>query len=258
MGRQLNLRQHYIFLLEPVHAPSGQLLAWELLTRFTHSNEVASPLYTGTEHELFSCMLVPEKWQLFLLQLEQIDTLFASGFAQTIALNVDRDIIDGVLHHPAIQQRLAQWPLLRLEVSACFTERYLPSDSALLQNLVARLSAPLWLDDFGAGSSTLSMLDSNVFEYVKTDRRFFWKYGESHAFDLMLNHLNELSNGVIVQGVDTQKHREWLAGKPLAGLQGRQWRMKQIADFDEFNKGSKAAGTLKKRNNKNISNVIFL
>ncbi|MBA2816241.1 EAL domain-containing protein [Candidatus Pantoea persica] len=174
-----------------------------------------------------------------------------------ITLNVNRDIIEGVLNNPAIQQRLIQWPLLRLEVSTYFTERYLPSDSALLQNLVARLSAPLWLDDFGVGSSTLSMLDSRVFEYVKTDRRFFWKYGESHAFDLMLNHLNDLSNGVIVQGVDMQKHREWVAGKPLAGFQGRQWRIKQITDCDKSNKGGKAANMLKKRNNKNISNVIF-
>ncbi len=76
----------------------------------------------------------------------------------------------------------------------------------------------LWLDDFGAGSSTLWMLSSGIFEYVETDKNFFWKYGEGRAFDALLNHINDLCRGAIVQDVDTHQHLNWMANKSVVGF----------------------------------------
>lgn len=258
MGRQLPLRQHYEFLLDPIHAPSGETIAWELLTRSMQDNASASLLPVDDEHQLFNCLLATEKRQLFLLQLEQIGALYRNGFSSIISLNIDSDMMRAILESDAIQQKLDRLPLLRLEISAFFTERYHARDRLLLQNLAAITPALLWLDDFGAGSSTLSMLSSGIFEYVKTDKNFFWKYGEGYAFDALLTHLNDLCQGVIVQGVDTQQHRIQMASKKVTGLQGRQWDRRTTGDFNEKTIKNASEKTIKKQSNTIKSYGCFL
>ncbi|WP_239953992.1 EAL domain-containing protein [Pantoea sp. Z09] len=240
MGRQLHLHQHYEFLLEPIHSPSGDAMAWELLTRAAQEK---GSVESG--HQLFENLLGPEKWQLFQLQLEKISALYQSGFAHIVSLNVDGEIISHILASDAVQQKLDRLPLLRLEVSTFFTTRYQARDRLLLQKLVGITPALLWLDDFGAGSSTLSMLSSGIFEYVKTDKNFFWKYGEGFAFDSLLNHVNDLCRGVIVQGVNTPQHLDMLAHKPVVGLQGGQWKSLSFNELTGKTTSSSRLKTLK-------------
>jgi len=258
MGRQLNLRQHYTFLLDPVHALSGEVTAWELLTRFTPDREMNGLADADSGHRLFDCLLEAEKWQLFQLQLEQLEALYKSGFTSIISLNVDGDIIRGVLNNDITQQKLDRLPLLRLEVSALFTERYCAADRLLLQKLAGITPALLWLDDFAAGGSTLSMLTSGLFEYVKTSRDFFWKYGDGYAFDTLLNHVNDFCNGVIVQGVETERHLQLLARKPIVGLQGHHWKARYLADFIEQTATASPSRALKKQQAAIVSRPNFL
>lgn len=245
MGRQLHLRQHYVFLLEPIHAPSGEVMAWELLTRCMQGNESAVQADADSGHRLFDRLLEAEKWQLFLLQLERIDALYQSGFSSVLSLNIDSDIIRGILNNHAVQQKLDQLPLLRLEISAFFTARYHAADRLLLQKLAGITPALLWLDDFGAGSSTLSMLSSGIVEYVKISRSFFWKYGTGYAFDTLLNHVNDFCKGVIIQGVDTQQQLEMATSKQAAGLQGRCWNTAYLDDFIDQSVNVPRSGALK-------------
>lgn len=258
MGRQLNLRHHYVFLLDPIHAPSGAVTAWELLTRFTPDHEMASQADADSGHRLFDCLLEAEKWQLFQLQLEQLEALYKSGFTNIISLNVDGDIIRGVLNNDATQQKLDRLPLLRLEISAFFTERYRAADRLLLQRLASITPALLWLDDFAAGGSTLSMLSSGLFEYVKTSKIFFWKYGEGYAFDALIKHVNDFCHGVIVQGVETEQHLQLLARKPIVGLQGRRWKARYLADFINKTANTSPSGALKKLQTAGVSYPNFL
>ncbi|MDT0175794.1 EAL domain-containing protein [Enterobacter sp. BRE11] len=230
MGRQLHLRQHYVFLLDPIHAPSGKVIARELLTRFAPDGEIARLADDSSEHRLLECLLEAEKWQLFQRQLNRLETLYNRGFNQLISLNVDGDIIRHILEDAATQQRLDELPLLRLEISAFFTQRYCAADRLLLQKLAGITPALLWLDDFAAGGSTLSMLTSGLFEYVKTSRDFFWKYGEGYAFDTLLNHVNDFCSGIIVQGIETERHLERVMRKPVIGLQGHHWSARPLAD----------------------------
>ncbi|MDU5839492.1 MAG: hypothetical protein E6Z53_20930 [Pantoea sp.] len=81
------------------------------------------------------------------------------------------------------------------------------------------------------------MLTSGLFEYVKTSRDFFWKYGDGYAFDTLLNHVNDFCNGVIVQGVEAEQHLQMLARKPIVGLQGRRYKVRYLADFIEQTAG---------------------
>lgn len=215
-------------------------MAWELLT---HAAQEKGSVESG--HQLFAKLLGPEKWQLFQLQLEQISALYQSGFAHIVSLNVDGEIISHILASDAVQQKLDRLPLLRLEVSTFFTTRYQARDRLLLQKLVGITPALLWLDDFGAGSSTLSMLSSGIFEYVKTDKNFFWKYGEGFAFDSLLNHVNDLCRGVIVQGVDTPQHLDMLGHKPVVGLQGDRWKSLPFNELTVKTTSSSRLKTLK-------------
>lgn len=247
MGRQLHLRQHYVFLLDPIHAPSGKVIAWELLTRIAPDRDMACPADADSGHRLFAYLLEAEKWQLFQRQLTQLETLYKSGFTQLISLNVDGDIIRAILDDAATQQRLDRLPLLRLEISAFFTQRYCAADRLLLQKLAGITPALLWLDDFAAGGSTLSMLTSGLFEYVKTSRDFFWKYGDGYAFDTLLNHVNDFCNGVIVQGVEAEQHLQMLARKPIVGLQGRRYKVRYLADFIEQTAAASSSRTLRKQ-----------
>ncbi|MDU5474854.1 MAG: EAL domain-containing protein [Pantoea sp.] len=258
MGRQLSLRQHYAFLLDPVHALSGKVTVWELLTRFTPGREMNGLTDADSGHRLFDCLLEAEKWQLFQLQLEQLEALYKSGFTHIISLNVDGDIIRGVLNNANTQKMLDRLPLLRLEVSALFTERYCAADRLLLQKLAGITPALLWLDDFAAGGSTLSMLTSGLFEYVKTSKDFFWKHGDGYAFDTLLNHVNDFCKGVIVQGVETERHLQLLAHKPIVGLQGRRWKARYLADFIEQTATVSPSGTLKKQQTTIASRPNFL
>ncbi|POW59219.1 diguanylate phosphodiesterase [Candidatus Pantoea alvi] len=258
MGRQLHLRQHYVFLLDPIHAPSGKVIAWELLTRFTPDRGMPELAEASSEHHLFDCLLEAEKWQLFQLQLKQLESLYKSGFTQLVSLNIDGDIIRGILNSEAIQQRLDRLPLLRLEISALFTERYRAADRLLLQKLAGITPALLWLDDFAAGGSTLSMLSSGLFEYVKISRDFFWKYGEGYAFDTLLNHVNDFSSGVIVQGIETERHLQRAAHKQIVGLQGRHWQARAMADVIDHTTKVFPSRTIKKQPSATVSYPNFL
>ncbi len=102
------------------------------------------------------------------------------------------------------------------------------------------------------------MLTSGLFEYVKTSRDFFWKYGNGYAFDTLLNHVNDFCNGVIVQGVETERHLQLLARKPIVGMQGHHWKARYLADFIEQTATASPSRALKKQQAAIVSRPNFL
>ncbi|WP_416411769.1 EAL domain-containing protein [Pantoea sp. App145] len=223
------MQQQYVFILEPVYGLSGKLIAWELLTRFADDADINHERNSAREPVFFSHLSVDEKWQIFLLQIEHLEKLYRKGFQQIISVNINRDIVTCIFTDEGIQQKLALLPFFRFEISAFFIARYTRADLLILKGL-AKL-APLWLDDFGPGYSNLTMMSSGIFECVKIDKAFFWKYGENHIFDILLGHLNDLCSGVIVEGVETQRHVELLANKAIYGMQGYLWSGAYLNDF---------------------------
>lgn len=120
---------------------------------------------------------------------------------------------------------------LRLEITAFFTARFSRADLLILKGVAKVTPSPLWLEDFGPGYSNLTMLHSGIFEIVKIDRRFFWQFGDGHIFDTLLSHLNQLCNGVIVEGVENQTQVDLLARKAIYGMQGYHWHSVYSSDL---------------------------
>ncbi|QGY30452.1 EAL domain-containing protein [Pantoea cypripedii] len=236
------MQQQYVFILEPVYGLSGNLIAWELLTRFADDTDINHEHHSARESGFFSQLSTEEKWQIFLLQLEHLEQLYRKGFQQIISVNINRDIVTSIFTDGEVQQKLELLPFFRFEISAFFIARYTRADLLILKGL-AKI-APLWLDDFGPGYSNLTMMSSGIFECVKIDKAFFWKYGENHIFDILLGHLNDLCNGVIVEGVETQRHVELLANKAIYGMQGHLWNDSYLNDFIDKSWGGSGAVNL--------------
>lgn len=221
----------YIFLLEPVHGKAGELIAWELLTRFSDDADINNKRNPCRDEGFFSRLPADEKWQLFLHQIGKLIQLYQKGFDQVVSVNVDRAIVAGIFEYAEIQQKLASLTLLRLEISAFFTARFNSADLLILKGVAKVTHAPLWLDDFGPGYSNLTMLDSGIFEIVKIDKDFFWQFGDGHIFNTLLSHLNQLCKGVIVEGVENPSHLNLLAHKAIYGMQGYHWQSVYLNDF---------------------------
>jgi c-di-GMP phosphodiesterase len=236
------MQQQYVFILEPVYGLSGNLIAWELLTRFADDADINHERHSARESGFFSQLSTEEKWQIFLLQLEHLEQLYRKGFQQIISVNINRDIVTSIFTDGEVQQKLGLLPFFRFEISAFFIARYTRADLLILKGL-AKI-APLWLDDFGPGYSNLTMMSSGIFECVKIDKAFFWKYGENHIFDILLGHLNDLCSGVIVEGVETQRHVELLANKAIYGMQGYLWNGSYLNDFIDKSWGGSGAVNL--------------
>lgn len=220
-----------VFLLEPVYDLSGQVIARELLTRLADDADINNKRNPERDVGFFSQLSAEVKWQLFLHQIEKLIQLYQKGFDQIVSVNVDRDIVASIFKDAEIQEKLAQLTLIRLEISAFFTARFNSADLLILKGVAKVTPAPLWLDDFGPGYSNLSMFDSGIFEIVKIDKEFFWKFGDGRTFDILLDHLNELCNGVIVEGVENQQQVNLLAHKAIYGMQGYRWQSVYLNDL---------------------------
>ncbi|WP_345828366.1 EAL domain-containing protein [Pantoea sp. BRR-3P] len=220
-----------LFILEPVYDLSGQVIAQELLTRFIDDAEINNKRNPKRDAGFFSQLSADVKWQLFLHQIEKLIQLYQKGFDQIVSVNVDRDIVASIFKDDEIQAKLAQLTQLRLEISTFFTARFNSADLLILKGVAKVTPAPLWLDDFGPGYSNLNMLDSGIFEIVKIDKSFFWQFGDGRTFDILLGHLNDLCNGVIVEGVETQHQLDLLSHKAILGMQGYFWQSVYLDDF---------------------------
>ncbi|MGK3138057.1 EAL domain-containing protein [Pantoea trifolii] len=220
-----------VFLLEPVYDLSGQVIARELLTRLADDADINNKRNPERDVGFFSQLSADVKWQLFLHQIEKLIQLYQKGFDQIVSVNVDRDIVASIFKDAEMQEKLAQLTLLRLEISAFFTARFNSADLLILKGVAKVTPAPLWLDDFGPGYSNLSMFDSGIFEIVKIDKEFFWQFGNGRTFDILLNHLNELCTGVIVEGVENQQQVDLLAHKAIYGMQGYLWQSVYLDDL---------------------------
>lgn len=222
----------------PIFSPDGSLIALEMLSRIADrdSGVAASP-------EMFFAQIpLTEQRRILVWQLEVL-TLLAPWCATrrlSVSLNVSRTLALRILADPVVSESaslLAPW--LRLEVS----ERFLSPDNRPEQDpLLSALQplAPLWLDDFGAGTTGLTWLLSGVFEGVKLDRHLFrdlTALPEGPSFLCSLATLVRAQGAqLIAEGVETQELLEVVACSGLDACQGWLWPevvAAQLADLPD-------------------------
>lgn len=213
---------NYDFILEPICTHSGAVMAYELLTRWQDPNRERKTLSSSSaEYDFFK--FVPEKdIDIFHEQIDALTRLYATGFPLTVTVNVDKNLVENLLQDNILQKRLIQLPKVRLELSGFFSSR-LSSEDILTLKCLSRIT-PLWLDDFGAGFTNMTLASTGLFEIIKIDKKFFWRHGSSMTFDRVLSHLYELCKGIIVEGIETEQHVAVLQSMRICGMQGHRWQ----------------------------------
>ncbi|WP_072166380.1 EAL domain-containing protein [Erwinia sp. Leaf53] len=208
------------FVLEPIYTQTGNLFAFELLTHvdLARGNDALSdghgtPLFPASARQRIA---------LFEEQLETVDRLTrGSLLPPLISVNVDADIAEHVLSSSDVTRRTSTLGRLRFEISEEYSHLNTPGGEKMLQRLSRH--CPLWLDHFGAGNSSLVTVINGNFEYVKINKNFFWRYGESHTFGNIIEHVIPYCKGVIVDGVENNQFKEILLPFDISGVQGFVW-----------------------------------
>ena len=208
----------FYFVYEPIVSPAGNVLGFEMLTRRTPTEA----RLCDAEH-LFSMLDARHKIQIFS---DQVDTVTenAAYFSEQnlrVSLNVDLDIAEFIARSSMISNKLKKLAFVRLEINEHFPELYQPRPQPLLTQLAC--CCPLWLDDFGSVNYPRRQPQLAEFEYIKLDKQYFWRNQNTEKLSSMIKQLNQISGGVIVEGIETLAHREGLINSGIVGMQGYLW-----------------------------------
>lgn len=210
---------NHSFIAEPLVVPGGSLFGVELLSRFSDDNGTAY-----RPDRLISSMSVKEKHGLLYKQLNLINSMAdwfrASGIL--CSLNIDNDMAELLLEHHSLGERLNQCPFIRLEISEDFSE-LVKKRTPVLDTLQQR-GYKLWLDDFGAGNSTMIPVMRTRFLAIKLDHKFFRKIADKPIFDVVIKKLKPFCSHIIAEGVDNERYIPILNAAGVSGAQGHMYR----------------------------------
>lgn len=211
------------YVVLPIYAMTGRLLAVELLTRFTGSGDnLAMPTEIGLR------LLTPEqRIELFNDQLMLAEKQ-ASWFVANevlLTINIEETVVDWLLGSEERRQRVQQLPFIAFEINESFPNLSAGKDNGKIRLLSSYFS--LWLDGFGSGKATLTALYDGLFDVVKIDKRFYWQLVTQQGYDLvidsLLKNINQLCQGVIVCGIEKHEYFNKLTNTGVLGLQGFLW-----------------------------------
>ncbi|MTD26180.1 EAL domain-containing protein [Erwinia sorbitola] len=200
------------FFCTPVHTLTGELIAIDLGYR---PQPVA---VNGPPGAVLPPLLPQDRLLNQLLIIEEYADYFRQhGLMCSVA--IDFQLARAVTESSFIQQILSHLPFVRLKLSEDFPNLHDGMANPLLRTLIEQLNI-LWLDDLGAGDANLNALQSNMFEAVKLDRQFYLENVNKPFFTVLINHIRQYTNRVIVEGVAGDGHLEALRSSKIWGVQG--------------------------------------
>lgn len=200
------------FFCIPVHTLTGELIAIDLSYR-PHPVAVVGPPGAVLPPLLPQDRLLN---QLLIIE-EYADYFHQRGLMCSVA--IDFQLARAVTESSFIQQILNHLPFVRLKLSEDFPNLHDGMHNPLLCTLIEQLNI-LWLDDLGAGDANLNALQSNMFEAVKLDRQFYLENVDKPFFNVLINHIRQYTNRVIVEGVAGDGQLETLRNSKIWGVQG--------------------------------------
>lgn len=200
------------FFCTSVHTLTGELLAVDLSYR-------PQPLaVTGPPGTVLPPLLPQDRLLNQLLIIEEYADYFRHhGLLCSVA--IDFQLACAVTESLFIRQILSQLPFVRLKLSEDFPNLHDGMNNPLLRTLIEQLNI-IWLDDLGAGDANLNALQSNMFEAVKLDRQFYLENVDKPFFSILINHIRQYTNQVIVEGVAADGQLETLRTSKIWGVQG--------------------------------------
>ena len=154
-----------------------------------------------------------------ILIIEGIDALKLNF--KPVSLNVDSIISDYILNDKYVSDYLKNQKNIAFEISEDFHEFNTKCSMADLKCL-SKL-CPVWLDDFGRGLTSLTIIEMFNFECIKIDKDYFWEIQNDSGLFKKINEVKSYCNFLIVEGVETIEQRNKVHSVVNSACQGRLW-----------------------------------
>ncbi|MBU9848325.1 EAL domain-containing protein [Rahnella ecdela] len=203
------------YIYQPIISFSGVILGFELVTGVSENR---------SDSECYESSLTPdEKVKAFYEQVTLAgmnENIFIDNDF-LLSINIDYDIAVHIVDNPSMHKVLKRYSHIRLEIDDNFPEFRTGQERPVLQALSE--CCPLWLDNFGAGFTSLSLIMNEKFEYIKISKTFFWQHQGTISLRKIIEHLRPYCDGVIINGVENSQHIEYLSGSNILAMQGALW-----------------------------------
>lgn len=211
-------------VFEPVRRTDGRLVAVEMLSRLTAAEAAGDVLSPDVFYARAAAV------QLRRALRAQVHCLQAClpwcrENGVFVTLNINRSLAPLVLRDLWVRDRLHDMrPWLRFEISEYFLNGG-AEDESLLEALNAL--APLWLDDFGTGCTSLSALMGRRFEVIKLERTMFATLAATEDGQALLASMNRFAlrygARMLAEGVETKVQYAQVSRAGMWAGQGWLW-----------------------------------
>ena len=210
-----------------VNLEKKEIVGAEALVRWRHEDRILCPdeFIPVAERNGFVCQIDYEilkqtcrhiqQWKKEGIQVVPVSVNFSKRHL------VNKNTAD--LIYETVKKYEVEPELIEIE----FTETAFYNDQKEFQEIVEKLKKYGFrtsVDDFGAGSSNLNLLQNLVFDVLKIDKSFLDDAEHMERNRVILENLvhmaKELSMGVICEGVETQEHADFLKSIKCQYVQG--------------------------------------
>ncbi len=154
-----------------------------------------------------------------------------------ISINISRNTLAQNKTLDYYENVLKKYNISKKEVEFEVTERTENGNLSLVDKIhTLSRKFNVSIDDFGMGSSSLSMLMENNINTVKIDRQFVVDESENgrKLLNNMIKLIKELGFDIIAEGVETKEQQEYLKSKGCNIIQG--YYFSKPLSFDEYKK----------------------
>ena len=227
------LEQHRIeaWLQPEIDLVTGEVVAAEALARWRTNDgvEVASSFIdVARQAGMLEELMVEMVSQLWTWRMMSRRTL-------PVALNVSAAHLRTLVSLHESDQRSRPFAGLRLEIAETEIIRDFEATSAMLTQLRS-LGACIFLDDFGAGYSSLQMLIDLPIDGIKIDRTYVERIETDERVRHLITSLVEFARNtnmlVVAEGIETVRQAELLVQMGIDRGQG--FLFSRAMDFDGF------------------------
>lgn len=209
------------FVLEPSYKKDNSIHSWEILTKNVKKNNERS-LLANENTFCFSSLNEKEIIDVFNKQLSTFVKFDSSRLNnKPVSLNVDSLISDYILNDKYISDYLKKQKNIAFEINEDFHE-FKKLCSMVDLRFLSKL-CPVWLDDFGRGLTSLTVIELFNFECIKIDKEYFWEIQYDNNFMEILGKIKSHCNVVIVEGVETIEQKNKVYSVADSACQGRLW-----------------------------------
>ncbi|SEQ34670.1 diguanylate cyclase (GGDEF) domain-containing protein [Lachnospiraceae bacterium RM5] len=143
------------------------------------------------------------------------------------SINLSRSDFDACDMVEEIRRRVDDAGISHDRISIEITESVFVRDFEYIKGQIdkfRKLGFPVWMDDFGSGYSSLSVLQSVKFDLIKFDMSFMRKFNEGDNVRVLLSELMRMATSLgfdtVCEGVETKEQVEFLREIGCSKLQG--------------------------------------